>query len=207
MTDSDFGIEAMLLGGMPPEGLQQARQLLGSLVKLETSSVHDSLQLATRLQGVSRAVSTIVLAQATLEMPNPEIFKGYSDLTLLSLTEKVALNFADPVRQGRVFTARPGVDRTLGASMEVTTGTDTKRTVRYNAELPTDWQIDKLLGQESPVHDALVDIRGADDSATYHPFAHSSSIESVQRYFGFVLDLSGELLRVTEPGQATAPGN
>ncbi len=184
------------------ERLQEARFIVARVCDLDVDTVHDSITLAQNLQGVSRAVSDIVLAKGAVETTDLRTADHFDPQIMPAIAAgNILRNFDDPAaRIGRMFVAQPSIG--YGASMGVYEVGSTSQQITHEIHLPKDQQIDKLLTQEpcfwTEMGPYSMDFRNGRPDAAY-PFHNKFYADGTpQKYLTVAQELSTELLKVIE---------
>lgn len=194
-----FEFNKALSGQVTLEQLQVARLTLAGIREVDPSKVEDGIVLAEALQGVSRAVSDIVLARGVVQKTDlgavlPSDSKNISSIVTSS---NILRRFNDPAsRTGRMFIAQPDVGN--GASMGVHKVTADEQRVTHDIQIPPDRLIDQLLMQEPCLWDEqgvyARDFRDSQPDIAYPFYNHLHTVSAVQRYFSILQELSADLL-------------
>lgn len=203
MTTGPFEFFKALPDQVTTERLSEARLLVAGICEVDVSAIDDSTILAQRLQGVSRAVSDIVLAKGSVETTDLRQFDKFNPVIMPEVAAgNVLRHFDEPeTRTGRMFVAQPS--KGYGAGMGVhMLGSGSSQLIMNEIYLPTDQQIDSLLSEEpcfwTEMGPYSQDFRSGRPDAAY-PFHNRFYSEDVpQKYFGMLQELSTELLAITE---------
>jgi len=200
--------------------LQEARLMVADICELDIASVPDSVGLITHLQGISDAISDIVIARGDVEADNNQrlsvvLKAGRASVTTYNILR--CSDRSDPYLT-RVFTAQPARDAGIpigvqGASMGTAyVGAGTHLPINQ-IHLPTDEQLSALQAeepsfwQEMMVHsldrrDALLGKPGL-----AYPFdSRHFTGTAIQQYLSVLQELSTELLIVSDPEFTTPEG-
>lgn len=184
-----------------PERLGQARLLITRLVETDPISVQEGVELAERLEGVSEAVSDIVIARLALETSVSTQVAGNGPHIIPSiLTKNILKKFANPDTQlGRMFAARPSSGH--GASLSVEVISERERLTVLGVKIPPDYMIDRFLTYEPCLwDDAGITSRDSRRGRIHTAFPFSAGLNNPgdsAKYFRTLQELSSELLAVT----------
>jgi hypothetical protein len=171
------------------ERLHEARGAVSRILELDPASI-DATTLAERLQGMSRAVSDIVISKEVTRLAEPAAFY-------------ILRHFDDPqTRTGRMFVAQPYIGHATGASMAVHDVTPGNQRIVTRLHFPTDLQIDDLLMHDPASWNNMTgwaqDFRSGRPMQAY-PFHNSlAGIGAPGRYLSLAQELSQELLAITQ---------
>lgn len=178
-----------------------ARRALANICETDSASVTSSTELATRLQGVSRAMLTLIRANATPYAPTPEMLSLQEDLEppqpqLQHLFLEADLRDRGGM-VGRLLSGRMVRDQDAHLSVS-RIDLRGRGSVSYYADVPSDQHIRRLLDQEPCLwEDTTIyarDFRDGSAPAMY-PFHYTLADDTAQpRYLQVVQDLSADLL-------------
>ncbi len=200
---SEYALDRVRVDQVTTEQLNRSRAVVARVCELDTRTI-DATRLAERLQGLSRAISDIVLARGEIEVTHfkglPEYVPGVTPEIFVS---NVLRRHASPeTRTGRGFTAVPG-EGLAGASMSVKEVFVDDALHIYEASIPPDRVIDAFLMGEPDPDLAYLCVAAQDwriagkNPVSATPFYRPHDYSAPGQYLSIVQELSLELLAVS----------
>jgi hypothetical protein len=201
MTNTPFEYGHASIDQVTSGRLREARLIVARLLELDADSVQGPMELAQVLQGVSRALSDIVLARGAVETwvtraadpDDPKSLPSYA-------AEYVVRRYSNPEnRNGEMFVGK--THRQQGAYLAMYLRDSQSQQVKQSVRIPTDHQIDSFFMNDLRTWRDLThhseDYSSGNLNTAYPFHIEYGSDDAPHRYLAITQLLSEELVELT----------